>query len=146
LSRARARSAVAAADADALTRPPRPEKNPKTKHRKQVRQSQQRAATQLRRAELTLEELTPLPESAQVFRPLGRAYVGAGRAELVAELEAACAEGRAEASKLGVQAERAEAQLKATEEELRELVRSAPEAAAALMRMGGGGGGGGPAA
>lgn len=104
-----------------------------------VRQSQQRAATQLRRAELTLEELSPLPESAAVFRPLGRAYVAAGRADLVAELERACAEARDEASKLGVQAERAEAQLRATEDELRELVRSAPEAAAALMRMGGGG-------
>jgi len=118
-----------------LTRKP----NENSKSKPQVRQSQQRAATQLRRAELTLEELSPLPECASVFRPLGRAYVAAGRAELSAELGAACSEARGEAAKLGVQAERAEAQMRATEDELRELVRSAPEAAAALMRMGGGG-------
>lgn len=85
-----------------------------------------------------------------MFRPLGRAYVAAARGDLTAELERACAEAREEASKLGVQAERAEAQLRATEDELRELVRSAPEAAQAFMRMGGvqvgGGGGGGVAA
>lgn len=123
--------------------PPTPFSHQHTQQQKQhqqVRQSQQRAATQLRRAELTLEELKPLPENAAVFRPLGRAYASASRADLVAELERACAEAREEASKLGVQAERAETQLRATEGELRELVRSAPEAAAALMRMGGGGG------
>jgi hypothetical protein len=64
--------------------------------------------------------------------------VAAARPDLAAELERACAEARDEAAKLGVQAERAEAQLRATEGELRELVRSAPEAAAALMRLGAG--------
>jgi prefoldin subunit 1 len=135
--RCRRRPTARALSQSALRRPPKNTKT-KTKTKPQVRQSQQRAATQLRRAELTLEELNPLPESASVFRPLGRAYVAAGRAELAAELEAACSEAREEAAKLGVQAERAEAQLRATEDELRELVRSAPEAAAALMRMGGG--------
>ncbi|GBF91926.1 hypothetical protein Rsub_04650 [Raphidocelis subcapitata] len=99
-----------------------------------VQQQQRRNAVNTRRAQLTLDELQALPESAPMFKIVGKAYFFSPKPELVEGLSSDVQAGRDAAGELLKQHERAEKALRDVQTEITEVVKGSPAAAAAFQK------------
>lgn len=108
----------------------------------QVQSQQRRAGVNMRRAQLTLDELSAVPDAAPMFRSVGKAYFLAPKQELVGDLEADIKASKDQLAELQKQAERAQKGAEDIQNELREVARDNPKAVAAFQRAMGGAAGG----
>ncbi|KIY96930.1 prefoldin subunit 1 [Monoraphidium neglectum] len=103
-----------------------------------VQNQQRRTGVNLRRAQLTLDEVQALPESVAMYKAVGKAYFLAPKAELVSELSGDVKAGQDQAAELERQQERAVKAIKAIEGEVAEVARGNPGAQQAFRRLMGG--------
>jgi chaperonin cofactor prefoldin len=87
-----------------------------------------RARLNARRAELTLEELSALSSDVPVYKQVGKAYFMAPMQQLKEELKEDIAARQDEAKRCVQQKDHADKAIAAAENELRELIKSHPEA------------------
>eukprot|EP00775_Hariotina_reticulata_P011300 gene11300-11450_t len=93
----------------------------------QVQSQLQRAKINKRRSELTLQELSQIPDSVPMYKQVGKAYFLAPMQQLVGDLQDDIKIMEDEAKRLAQQLQHAEKSISATEGELKELIQSHPE-------------------
>ncbi|KAI8473483.1 MAG: hypothetical protein J3K34DRAFT_410879 [Monoraphidium minutum] len=103
-----------------------------------VQNQQRRTGVNLRRAQLTLEEVSALPEAVPMYKSVGKAYFMAPRGELVTELTGDVKAAQDQMAELERQQERAAKAIKGIEGEVAEVARGNPGAMAAFRRLMGG--------
>lgn len=100
-----------------------------------VQQQLQRARISTKRSELTLDELSHMSEDVPVYKQVGKAYFMAPMQQVTSELKDDIKGSQDEVKKLVQQQEHAEKALRATESEIKELMKAHPEVARHLAAL-----------
>jgi len=94
------------------------------------RSQQQRVVINIKRTQLTLEELGSMPDGARMYKPVGKSYFLTPKGQLSQELQKDINGYKEDAKQLSVKEQHTEKTIASTMAEVRELLQSHPEVTA----------------